>query len=124
VVVVVAHREEGGVDLARVGGQVEPRAVAVERDRAVEVGDPPVDVSHAERGVDRLALHADNLLGTGQPILAVLIYPRVEFEGTIPVRVLEPSTGSTGARATARSSPGRCRHPRDRFARRPLAARD
>ena len=53
-VVVVAGGEEGGVepDRARVGDDAEAEAVAVERERPLEVGDAQVHVADAHRGVD------------------------------------------------------------------------
>jgi len=54
VVVVIAGGEERGVDpgLAPVGDQVEAEDVVVEGDRAVQIGDPQVDVPDADGGVD------------------------------------------------------------------------
>ena len=59
VVVVVAGGQEGGVeaDRARVGGHAEAERVAVEGERAIEVGDPEVDVADADGGVDGFGLH-------------------------------------------------------------------
>ena len=52
--VVVAGGEEGGVeaDVAAVGGDAEAERVAVEGQRAVQVGDPEVHVADADGGMD------------------------------------------------------------------------
>ena len=57
--VVVAGGEEGGVEAggATVGGQVQAQRVAVEGERAIEVGDLQVHVADADGGVDGFALH-------------------------------------------------------------------
>jgi hypothetical protein len=55
VVVVVARGEEGGVDAGRpaIGDDAEAERVAVEGDRAVEVGHLEVDVADVDPRVDR-----------------------------------------------------------------------
>jgi hypothetical protein len=60
VVVVVARREEHRVqaDLTRVGGHAEAERVAIERERAVQVGDAQVHVPDAHRGMDGFVMHA------------------------------------------------------------------
>ena len=54
VMVVVARREERGLEAqgTTVGDQVEAQTVAIEGDRAVEVGDAEMDVSDADGGMD------------------------------------------------------------------------
>ena len=56
-VVVVAGGDEGHrqAHLPTVAGEVEAEAVAVEGERAVEVGDVEVDVADADRRVDWVA---------------------------------------------------------------------
>ena len=63
VVVVVAGGEEGGVEatLATVGGHAEPEGVAVERERAVEIGDAEVDVADPDGRVDGFGVHAGSV---------------------------------------------------------------
>jgi hypothetical protein len=59
VVVVVAGRQEHGVDsgLAAVGLDLEPERVAVERERAIQIGDPEMHVADPHGGVDGVGLH-------------------------------------------------------------------
>ena len=76
-VVVVARCEERRVDpdLASVGDQREPEKVTVERDRAVQFGDPQVDVSDADGGVDWLGVHGGSVLPGEEPSIREFIYP-------------------------------------------------
>src|SRR5215218_293096 len=68
VVVVVAGGEERGreAELAPVGRHAEPERVAVERERAVEVGDAQVHVADPDGGMDRFAVHAAQCPGRGR----------------------------------------------------------
>jgi hypothetical protein len=61
VVVVVAGREQHHVeaDLARIRRHGQAERVAVERKRAIEVGDAQVHVSDAHRGVDGFLVHVE-----------------------------------------------------------------
>ena len=71
VVVVVAGGEEGGVeaDLAPVGGHAEAERVAVEGERAVEVGDPEVHVADADGGVDGFGVHGGSVPPRRRPVI-------------------------------------------------------
>ena len=73
VVVVVAGGEEGGVEaaLAAVGRHAEPEGVAIERQRAVEVGDPEVDVADADGRVDGFGVHAGSVPAIVRAVIGV-----------------------------------------------------
>ena len=62
-VVVVAGGEERRVeaDRAAVGGHAEAEGVAVEGDRAVEVGDPEVHMADADGGMDGFGVHGGSV---------------------------------------------------------------
>ena len=64
VVVVVAGGQEGGVEsgLASVGCDTETECVAIERERAVEVGDSQVDVADADGRVKGFGVHRGGVL--------------------------------------------------------------
>lgn len=84
VMVVVACREEGDADLAKVGGQVEAEVVAEERDREVEVVDLQMHVPNANGWVDWIGRHTRSVRRARRPIIRVFIYRKVVFEGQSP----------------------------------------
>ena len=78
-VVVVAGGEERGVEPGGRPSAVtpKPRRVAVEGERAVEVGDAQVHVADADGGMDGLGLHAGQSPGRGaRPPSVDTTYPR------------------------------------------------
>lgn len=82
--VVVACREEGGADLAKVGGQVEAEVVAVERDRKVEVVNLQMHVPNANGRVDWVGRHTDSVLSARRPSSGCSPIRRVVFERQSP----------------------------------------
>ena len=70
-VVVVAGGEQDHVDpgRARVGGHAEAERVAVERERAVEVGDAQVHVPDAHGRMDDFVVHACSLPPAARPAI-------------------------------------------------------
>jgi hypothetical protein len=71
VVVVVAGGEQDHVDpgRARVGGHTEAKRVAVERERAVEIGDAQVHVPDAHGRMDDFGVHACSLPPAAPPAI-------------------------------------------------------
>ncbi len=58
VVVAGGEQDHGEPVLAGVGGHAEAERVAVEAERAVEIGDAQVHVTDADGGMDGFVLHA------------------------------------------------------------------
>lgn len=84
VMVVVACREEGDADLAKIGGQVEAAVVAVERDREVEVVDLQMHVPNANGWVDWIGRHTHSVRRAHRPSSGCSSIRKVVSEGQSP----------------------------------------